>query len=268
MEQVKIILENNSEKVVDSIFYLYNSKYYFMYTERQLDEKDYVLFYLVEVGKEIKNTPTGPVDTGGMVGVEISDSKIMQDSITKIVESAKTGNQSAEIQYLPMSMLSTLKIVTKNTFRLMKSVVEDSFKLNLSTTNVLNNEISVIPQQPAQDNLSVQSTTNNLVVQPNSNLNVVETQTPLTDVPVLSEVPIVSDTNINNDQVLNTQSTLAPVSQIPTEPNVENSQASAPSNVIIDYRSRFFEEQEKTKELQLKIDELTQKLDSIKKVIE
>ena len=35
-------------------------------------------------------------------------------------------------------------------------------------------------------------------------------------------------------------------------------------NVIIDYRSKYFEEEEKNQQLQLKIDELTQKLNEIK----
>ena len=47
-----------------------------------------------------------------------------------------------------------------------------------------------------------------------------------------------------------------------------NTISSNESNVIIDYRSKYFEEEEKNKELQAQIDELTQKLNEIKKVIE
>ena len=56
----------------------------------------------------------------------------MQDSITKVVDDIKKGTQTGEIKYLPMSMLSALKIVTQKTFRLVRSVAEDNFKLNMS----------------------------------------------------------------------------------------------------------------------------------------
>ena len=50
--------------------------------------------------------------------------------------------------------------------------------------------------------------------------------------------------------------------------SIDNNIPSNEGNVIIDYRSKYFEEEEKNKELQAQIDELTQKLNEIKKVIE
>ena len=39
-------------------------------------------------------------------------------------------------------------------------------------------------------------------------------------------------------------------------------------NVIIDYRTKYFEEEEKNKELELQIEQLTKKIDEIKKILE
>ena len=138
MDRVKIIIEDGTEREVSCIFYLYKSKYYFIYTEGQIDENGYVILYLVQVGKEIKNTPTGNIDTGYMVGVEISNPEewaSVQKSISMIVEDKKSNKQNSEIQYLPLSMLATLKILSKKTFRLLKQIIEDNFKLNLSGLN-------------------------------------------------------------------------------------------------------------------------------------
>ena len=154
MDKFKIITINGVEKEVDGIFYLYNSKYFFAYTETETDEKGYIIFNLVQVGKEIKNTPAGPVDTGYMVGMEIKDVeewKSVQGSITKIVEDKKNDGQSDEIQYLPKDMLSTLKINGTKTFRLAKNVVEQLFNLDLSTETQSAAEIQSLAQVEQQD---------------------------------------------------------------------------------------------------------------------
>ena len=83
---------------------------------KELDEKGYVQLYVVQVCKEIQNTPTGPLDTGYMLGMEISNPDEwanVQKSITKIVEDKKNNTQSSEIQYLPINMLVNLKIISK-----------------------------------------------------------------------------------------------------------------------------------------------------------
>lgn len=204
MDKLKIILENGVEKEVNCYFFLYNLKYYFMYTEKEIDENGYVIFYLVEVGKEIKNTADGQIDTGFMVGVELNDDKIMQQVVTKIVEGKKSGMQDPEIQYLPLNMISTLKIISRKTFRLMKNIVEEFFKLDFQLEKVMIEEQNVVS---ADD-------------------------------------------------------------QVKTQELYSNSNGPAQNDVIIDYRTKFFEEQEKNKELSLKIDELTQKIEDIKKVIQ
>lgn len=242
MDKTKIIIDGNIEKEVDCIFYLYNSKYYFIYTEKDIDENNYVILNLVQVGKEIQNTPNGPIETGYMVGVEISDPEewnTVQGSITKIVESKKTGVQNKEIQYLPVSMLNNLKIISKKTFRLKKSIVEENFGLvlldqNLETTN----------------NQNVLEINNNLSSLNDYNADIYE-GLPNPGLNNFSGLEEDNQLTINSNNMLNSQTGMTPN-----------------DDVIIDYRAKFFEEQEKNQQLLLEIEELNAKIDSIKKVIE
>lgn len=260
MEKVKIILESGVEKEVDSIFYLYNSKYYFIYTEKEIDDNGYVLFNLVEVGKEIKNTENGPLDTGYMVGMEVTDNLVMQNSITKIVNDQKQGTQDPEIIYMPMTMLSTLKIISKKTFRLMKNVVEDNFKITLlENVDDANNMISVENSQNTSDNSNLPGTLNLEEKAPSINLDQVSPLN-MTEETIESDVLSVNENN-SQSEVSDSEITLM------NESNASDD-VSSQNDVIIDYRASFFEEQEKNKNLQLKIDELTAKMEEIKKIIE
>ena len=104
-----------------------------MYTKEEIVDDNYVQLYVVKVCKEIQNTQNGPIDTGYMLGIEISDSEEwseVQKSITKIVNSKKSGIQDKEIQYLPINMLVNLKIINNNKFKLMKELVENYFNSN------------------------------------------------------------------------------------------------------------------------------------------
>ena len=154
MEKLNIILENGIDQEVNCLFYLYNSKYYFIYTTKEIDENGYVLLYLAQIGKEVKNTENGPQETGFMVGAEITDPeewKSVQTSISKIVETAKTKLADPDIQILPLSMLQKLKILGKKKFRLLKEIVKNDLNVEfeeqvVESTPVLNsnNETVVI----------------------------------------------------------------------------------------------------------------------------
>lgn len=238
MENVKIFIDG-IQKDVYGLFYVFNSKYYFIYTEKEVDENGYVILYMSQVGKESKNTETGPVDTGYMIGVEITDpeeQQKVQTSISYIVEDKKNNTINPQIQYLPMSMLTNLKIVSKKRFRLLKSIIIDNFKVPFE--DVMTTQIQIESQTPVQP-----------VV-------------PITQEPIVPIEPIV---NIETQPLQNlTNNETALQSNV----GVDNSISSNESNIIIDYRSKYFEEEEKNKELQAQIDELTQKLNEIKKVIE
>ena len=228
MGNVKIFLENGVATNVNGIFYVFNSKYYFIYTTGELDENEYVKLYVVQVCKEVQNTPTGPVDTGYMLGMEIKDQeewRKVQQSITKIVEDKKNGTQSPEIQYLPMNMLVNLKIASKNKFKLVKHIVENGFNVTLTQPVILN------------DN-------NNENVTLNDNL---------------------VDNMVNID---NTDMSIQPVLPIETNIDLNTTSLEQPSgDVIIDYRARFFEEQEKNQQLEEQIRVLNEKLENIKSII-
>jgi len=207
MDNVKILVDG-VQKDVYGIFYIYESKYYFIYTEKEIDENGYVVLYMTQVGKEIINTELGPTDTGNMIGVEIIDNeqqKAVQTSISYIVEDKKNNTLNPQIQYLPNSMISNLKIVSKKRFRLLKNIMINNFKLDFD------------------DRIDISL---------NYSPNQVESE---------------------NDKQINSQAFSNNVGE---------------NNVIIDYRSKYFEEEEKNKELQEQIEILTQKLNDIKKVIE
>ena len=234
MENVKIFIDG-IQRDVYGLFYVFDSKYYFIYTEKEVDENGYVILYMSQVGKETKNTETGPVDTGYMVGVEVTnpeEQQKVQTSISYIVDDKKNDTSNPQIQYLPMSMLTNLKIVSKKRFRLLKSIVVENFKVPLGDVvnekNESNNQVigmvPVVPVEPIENPINVQP-------QPLQNLTNSEETLQL---------------NVSEDK------------------NISSSEG----NVIIDYRSKYFEEEEKNKELQAQIDQLTQKLNEIKKVIE
>ena len=240
MENVKIVLDSGVETSVNGIFYVFNSKYFFIYTTGEIDESGYVKLYIVQVCKEVKNTPNGSVDTGYMLGIEIPDSdewKKVQESITMIVEDKKNGTQNSYIQYLPMNMLVNLKIVSKNKFKLMKQIVVDNF--------------SVVLDSKTTDNSQVYN--NNL-----ESDNKIETGA----INPIIENNIMADTDLSNnngqDDVLNDQYSRG----------VENTNhVEVEDEVIIDYRTRFFEEQQKNQELQEEIRVLNEKLNGIKEII-
>lgn len=250
MDKAKIILENGIEKEVSGIFYIYNSKYYFIYTECELDENNYVILHLVQVGKEIKATPEGTIDTGFMVGIEISDLeewKNVQHSVTQIVNDKKSGVQSSNITYLPINSLSTLKIVNKKTFKLLKNIVEENFGLSFKVDNV---EVSTPEDSVAKVTLEpVLPTIEPVVEQATStieqSLPSVGTAVPNVESNILNTVEVNSLDNVNQ-AVIDEQN----------------------NNVVIDYRTKFFEEQEKNRQLEEAISELTQKLNNIKSIVE
>lgn len=224
MDSVKIFIDG-IQKEVYGLFYVFDSKYYFIYTEKEVDENGYVILYMCQVGKETKNTETGPVDTGYMVGIEVTnpeEQQKVQTSISYIVEDKKNNTINTQIQYLPMSALTNLKIVSKKRFRLLKSIIVDNFKVPF-VQDATPQPTVVIPEIPVQ--------------------------------PIVNEQP----------QPLQSLDNASTPVQVNTD---DNNVSSNESNVIIDYRTKYFEEEEKNKELQAKIDELTQKLNEIKKVIE
>ena len=162
-------------------------------------------------------------------------------NISAIVEDKKTNSQSAEIQYLPQNMLKILKIISSKTFRLAKNVVEQVLGLNIlsQTLQEVQSPIAIEPQAVPEI---------------------------LTQIAV--ETQVVPLENLAND-MLNISNSVQNDLNNNEEKNVipENTVVSQTDDIIIDYRARFFEEQEKNKELEEQIKILTEKLDSIRVMI-
>lgn len=140
MENVKVLI-NNELKDVWGIFYAYKSNCYFIYTEKEIDENDYVLLYMAKVGKETQNTPTGVVETGSMIAIEITDpneQQLVQSSISLIVEDKKNDTVNPEIQYLSISMVNNLKILGNKKFRLLKELMRNEFNLTFEEAAPIN----------------------------------------------------------------------------------------------------------------------------------
>lgn len=262
MENVKVLIDG-VQKDVSGLFYIYDSKYYFIYTEKELDENDYVILYMAQVGKETKNTENGPVDTGYMVGVEISnpeEQQKVQASVSYIVEDKKNNTSNPQIQYLPMSMLTNLKIVSKKRFRLLKSIMVDNFKLQFdSVTMPINNNILQLDSQPAAPVAEIPNVINPQPIQPIVAQPLPEINNAIPE-PVAQPLAEINNTNLSNQSIGSTQ--------IDENNNLQSNTNNSNVNVIVDYRTKYFEEEEKNKELQAQIELLTQKLNEIKKVIE
>ena len=270
MNDIKII-ENGVQKDVKGIFYIYEGKYYFIYTEREIDENNYVILYMTQVGKETKNTENGPVDTGYMVGLEISDPQEQQNiqtSISYIVEDKKNNTQNEKIQYLPMNMLSNLKIISKKRFRLLKSILEDNFKVSFADTNMAVNDViplesfaqpsNTIQPEVVQPVVSTVDTIDPVVVQP-----VVPTSVPIEPIVVAQpSVPTIDPVVVQSE--ISKVDAIDPAAVQPTITEVSG----ASSTIIVDYRTKYFEEEEKNEELQKQVEELTRKLEEIKKIVE
>lgn len=248
MENVKITLETGIQIDVLGVFYVFNSKYYFIFTEKELDENDYVKLYVVQVCKEIQNTPTGPIDTGNMLGMEISNSEEwskVQQSITKIVEDKKNKTQSSEIQYLPMNMLVNLKIISKNKFKLIRQIIEENFKVNIISNQV--------------DNSNVITSSNNA---PSEVVNIQPIEPVQLVMPIETTISTLSNETITNNNVVPIQDLQVSENLSLVNNNIENN-----GDVIIDYRAKLFEEQEKNSKLEEQIKLLNEKLDSIKQIL-
>lgn len=264
MDSIKVLIDG-VEKEVFGVFYIYESKYYFIYTEKEIDENGYVVLYMTQVGKETQATPTGTVETGFMVGMEITDpedQKKVQTSISYIVEDKKNGTINPQIQYLPMSMLTKLKIISKKRFRLLKSLMTDNFGLTFENSEVQNDansgELNLNPvAEPTPQGLEPLNPVNSVDNEQNSSEPVLNTANLNSNV---TEPVVVADifNNPASDQTI----------EKVLETSVEQATNNLDNNVIIDYRAKYFEEEEKNKELLAQIEELTQKINDIKSILE
>ena len=269
MDKTEIFLEDGTKKIVNCIFYLYNNNYYFLYTENEKDENGYIKLYLVKVGKETVNSDNGPVETGNMIGIEVptlDEWKEVQGSISKIVNSKKTKVEDSSIQYLPINMLVNLKILSKKSFRLLSGIIEKDFGVVLDKKN---DESIVVENKDSNEN-SISS---------NSLENIQNESNELSSTDLFPEGSNSdSVTNINQgdeiiDELNNDISTTNDIKedheeiQDSFEITTAEVDDASDQEIIIDYRTKFFEEQEKNKKLNDEIEKLNKKLNDIKEII-
>ena len=265
MDKAKIFLEDGNEKIVNCIFYLYNSKYYFLYTLNEIDENGYVRLYLVKVGKETATTESGSVETGNMVGIEVptdEEWKEVQGSISKIVNSKKTKTEEKEIQYLPINMLVNLKIVSKKTFRLLANIIEGDFDVNLKE------ELNTLESNPVLSDPNIDKpieTNENQLAEPLVNIgeHLQDTSSPIENTTDDPNEPVVNKPIENTEEKESEETVVENTTEetpLSTEDSANTNEENLPldnneisetentdsdynnSDIILDYRTRFFEE--------------------------
>ena len=278
MDKVKIFLEDGVEVEVNCIFYLYNSKYYFLYTLNELDENGYVRLYLVKVGKEAANSENGQIETGNMIGIEVptdEEWKEVQTSISKIVSSKKTKIEDKDIQYLPLTMLTNLKIASKKTFRLLSSIIENDFGVDISERLALTDEEKALKDpnmnKPIEENSTEigdsqednnQEKDESIIEENISGENGAEEET--TEIVDSDDDTKEAD---SSESEISTDNVIEETDNNDVEEDNEDESEYDNSDIIIDYRTRFFEEQEKNKRLKEEIKKLNKKLQEIDEII-
>ena len=278
MDKVKIFLEDGVEVEVNCIFYLYNSKYYFLYTLNELDENGYVRLYLVKVGKEAANSENGQIETGNMIGIEVptdEEWKEVQTSISKIVSSKKTKIEDKDIQYLPLTMLTNLKIASKKTFRLLSSIIENDFGVDISERLALTDEEKALKDpnmnKPIEENSTEigdsqednnQEKDESIIEENISGENGAEEET--TEIVDSDDDTKEAD---SSESEISTDNVIEETDNNDVEEDNEDESEYDNSDIIIDYRTRFFEEQEKNKRLKAEIEKLNKKLQEIDEII-
>ncbi|MBQ9318070.1 MAG: hypothetical protein IJR82_00355 [Bacilli bacterium] len=131
MDSVEITIDN-SQKKVDGIYYISGNSYYFLFTEKERDENDYIILKIVKVLQEVVNTPTGQNTTGNLVGVAITDDqewKNVQKDITNIIDD-KQNKKLESVRYLDINLLQKLIIKDSKVFRLKEEMYNKVFKVN------------------------------------------------------------------------------------------------------------------------------------------
>jgi len=157
-------------------------------------------------------------------------------------------------------MLTNLKIVSKKRFRLLKSIMVDNFKLQFdSVTMPINNNIIKQDSQTAAPLAEIPNVINTQPIQPIVPQPLAEINNVIPE-PVVQPLAEINNINLSNQSIGSTQ--------IDSNNNHQSNTNNSDVNVIVDYRTKYFEEEEKNKELQAQIELLTQKLNEIKKVIE
>lgn len=154
MNMVEIIDINGNKTSVSGIYYISHNNYYFIYTKKEQDNDNHIIFYIVKILQELVNGVNGPSPTGYLIGLRINDDNeynLVKSDITNIVSDKENNTES--VKYLDLSMLKNLKIQDYRTFKLSIDIYNKMFEQNTSNLNIdSNNNNSVSMEQLIKEN--------------------------------------------------------------------------------------------------------------------
>lgn len=154
MNMVEIIDINGNKTSVSGIYYISHNNYYFIYTKKEQDNDNHIIFYIVKILQELVNGVNGPSPTGYLIGLRINDDNeynLVKCDITNIVSDKENNTES--VKYLDLSMLKNLKIQDYRTFKLSIDIYNKMFEQNTSNLNIdSNNNNSVSMEQLIKEN--------------------------------------------------------------------------------------------------------------------
>lgn len=154
MNMVEIIDINGNKTSVSGIYYISHNNYYFIYTKKEQDNDNHIIFYIVKILQELVNGANGPSPTGYLIGLKINDDNeynLVKSDITNIVSDKENNTES--VKYLDLSMLKNLKIQDYRTFKLSIDIYNKMFEQNTSNLNIdSNNNNSVSMEKLIKEN--------------------------------------------------------------------------------------------------------------------
>lgn len=211
MNELLIVSDDNSSSKNYGIYYTINNRFYLIYTNKDKDEKNYVIMHIAKVLKEVNNTPEGIVPTGKYIGIDITDASEWETAIVNINEviSNKQKNTPTSVTFLPITEINGIGVKSSRTFKLREDVVEEI----ISKGN--NEEV-----KPMVDDAEMVSIPTGVVEQPVVPEPIIE---PLVEQPVNSESitePLVEQSVISEPV---TESLIDQSDIQPAVPNVETS---------------------------------------------
>ena len=157
MNMVEIIDINGNKTSVSGIYYISHNNYYFIYTKKEQDNDNHIIFYIVKILQELVNGVNGPNPTGYLIGLKINDDNeynLVKCDITNIVSDKENNTES--VKYLDLSMLKNLKIQDYRTFKLSIDIYNKMFEQNTSNLNIdsnNNNSVSMVQLIKENENL-------------------------------------------------------------------------------------------------------------------
>ena len=183
-----------------AVYYKSQGRYYVIYTERNKDEKGYVVLHLAKVLKVVNSSEDGEVvPTGKYVGMDVENATEWADVKNDIqnVVAYLQGNGPETVEFLPVDSIKGIFIKSSKTFRLTEEIVNLIVK---ETEEVAPVEPAFIPvDAPAEVEPEVapveEEVSPFIPVEPEIETPV-EVETPIEpEIPAMPEIPAIPSLN-------------------------------------------------------------------------